>query len=560
MSSYGSLASLAGLHRRVGQRVGMVSFQRVGLVGLTDRVGFGHSQSLVHSRFFGAWEAARPAETTSPSSSSSSSTPTPSGPSSSSLSRSESLSVQPLIQHDLRAATTGATHQRPFMRTQVPSVISSITLARSKSQVIDGVQCPLPKPENLSRSELYDRDYKHLRELCVHHGITPPERGVTFFSATLGNGNLLRWERNTEVQTYILAKPIENEDELARPFDNTPINTDVPKHWMANLPGYVTSAVHVALTETLPDGPLGIRSAGKYFAGSKFITGCDVDRGRFRAYSDFRQQSDDFIRFVVVARKDDIPNRRTAAGKVVQRLIELEKYRVLSLMGLPFAQALSPRVDVLNTELQQVNATVSRHLSNDKRCVHDQRAILQKLTQIGAESLRLNAMSSHRFNASNAYSQIVQDRITYLHMGRVEGLPSMSSFLLANSNPAMRTLVSTSERLHGLIESSQLTAELMRTSVTVEQQHQSNSMLESLRSTSQTQLLLQECVEGLSVVAVSYYSIGILGYAAKAAAQLGLLPFSPEIAMGAMVPFVGGAVYITLSRVKTMITKNGGSH
>lgn len=41
--------------------------------------------------------------------------------------------------------------------------------------------------------------------------------------------------------------------------------------------------------------------------------------------------------------------------------------------------------------------------------------------------------------------------------------------------------------------------------------------------------VLQESVEGLSVVAITYYTAGVLGYAAKGAHSLGYLPIAPEV-------------------------------
>ena len=467
--------------------------------------------------------------------------------------------------HDLRAEASGSVHQRPFMRVEVPCVVSSITLSHAWHNS-EGGGGEVSHLNASPRRPDYDADYEHLRSLCVLFSIPPPERGARFFEADLGGICTVRWERNTEVQTYTFNAPAKSDDEVARPFDHAPIN-NVPKHWLERLPGYVTSAVHVAVAEekTLPNAPLGrfgIRHAvGKHFCGAQTITGCDVDRGRFRTYSDFRMHDDDFCRIVVVCADDGKPNRRTAAGKVVQRMIELDKYRVLSMMGLPFVRALTPRVDQLNAELEEVVDEVSKHLNRTDRDemtqkdhVEEQRALLAKLTRITADALKLSKLSAHRMNASQAYAEIVDDRIDFLLMSRVEGLPSMSTFLQATSHPAIRTCKSVSRRLGEVLESSQVTAEMMRTSLTVEQQYQSNRMLDSQLDVAHTQLLLQECVEGLSVVAISYYGIGILGYGAKAAHALGLISVAPEVAVGVLVPFVGGAVFLALGRLKRIVS------
>eukprot|EP00967_Tisochrysis_lutea_P069039 scaffold90634_cov33-Tisochrysis_lutea.AAC.6 len=55
------------------------------------------------------------------------------------------------------------------------------------------------------------------------------------------------------------------------------------------------------------------------------------------------------------------------------------------------------------------------------------------------------------------------------------------------------------------------------------------AQLRQLESTARTQLLLQESVEGLSVVAITYYAAGVIGYAAKGAHSVGYLPIPPEV-------------------------------
>ena len=76
---------------------------------------------------------------------------------------------------------------------------------------------------------------------------------------------------------------------------------------------------------------------------------------------------------------------------------------------------------------------------------------------------------------------------------------------------------------------------------------------ETLRRAAQ-QLKLQQAVEGLSVVAISYYMIGLLGYAGKAAKAAGL-PVNPDIATGVLVPLVLGAVWLGLRRVHRRMHK-----
>src|SRR3546814_18423991 len=60
---------------------------------------------------------------------------------------------------------------------------------------------------------------------------------------------------------------------------------------------------------------------------------------------------------------------------------------------------------------------------------------------------------------------------------------------------------------------------LLRTRVDIELEAQNRDVLMSMNRRARLQLRLQETVEGLSVVAISYYVVGLVGYAAKARSE-----------------------------------------
>jgi len=67
------------------------------------------------------------------------------------------------------------------------------------------------------------------------------------------------------------------------------------------------------------------------------------------------------------------------------------------------------------------------------------------------------------------------------------------------------------------------------------------------------QLRLQETVEGLSVVAISYYLVGIVGYAAKGVKGLGM-KVDPDLLVGLMIPIVIAFVWSGVRRIRKVIT------
>ncbi|MGT2466713.1 DUF3422 family protein [Mesorhizobium atlanticum] len=73
---------------------------------------------------------------------------------------------------------------------------------------------------------------------------------------------------------------------------------------------------------------------------------------------------------------------------------------------------------------------------------------------------------------------------------------------------------------------------LLRTWVDVDVEKQNRDLLASMNNRARLQLRLQQTVEGLSVAAVSYYVVGLIGYVAKGASIFGHA-FAPEVVTAA---------------------------
>src|SRR5947209_1259640 len=101
------------------------------------------------------------------------------------------------------------------------------------------------------------------------------------------------------------------------------------------------------------------------------------------------------------------------AGTLVQRVIEIETYRTLALLGLPEAQRLAPSIAACERRLAEVTDEM-RH-GGDLPSNH---RLLDQLTGLAAEVEAGAAASAFRFGASRAYEQIVELRL----QSTVEGL------------------------------------------------------------------------------------------------------------------------------------------
>jgi len=235
--------------------------------------------------------------------------------------------------------------------------------------------------------------------------------------------------------------------------------------------------------------------------------------------------------------------RRNCA--LVQRIIELETYRTLALLGLPEAQRLSPAIGRIEQRLSEVTEEMQRAAD-----LGDNHRLLDDLTALAAELEAGAAASLFRFGASRAYNEIVQLRLQTIGERKVGRLPTWSSFLARRMAPAMRTCITTEERQENLSRKLARAANLLRTRVDVEVEQQNRDLLKSMNERTRLQLRLQTTVEGLSVAAISYYVVALFGYLVKAAHDAGVLRIEPSYATAAFVPITMVGIWWMVRRIR----------
>ena len=256
--------------------------------------------------------------------------------------------------------------------------------------------------------------------------------------------------------------------------------------------------------------------------------------------TDFQADPSGFVRILVLDRGLG-PER---AGALVQRIVELETYRTLALLGLPEAQRLMPSINRIETRLAEVTEEMRR---TDK--LIDNRRLLDELTALAAELEAGAAASLFRFGASRAYNEIVQLRLQTIGERKAGSLPTWSSFLARRMAPAMRTCVTTEARQTDLSEKLARAANLLRTRVDVEMERQNRDLLKSMNDRTRLQLRLQATVEGLSVAAISYYVVGLFGYLVKGLHDEGV-PVDISLATALFVPVAVLAIWFVVRRIR----------
>ena len=321
------------------------------------------------------------------------------------------------------------------------------------------------------------------------------------------------WERHTEFATYTLLRP----GAFDAPFD---------PHWfepgltsvLEAMPGAVIRATQIAVTRGADPDQAELEH---WFAPEATIL-CDVAGGSARIVSDFRLNDDGFGRLLILDRELE----RDEPAQLVLRLQELGNYRNMALLGLPLAQRLSPRVTTLEARLAQLTHAVSERTSQDDR-------LLDELTFLSAQLAHLVAETRYRMSATRAYAQLSADRLASLSIGAVRGYQTLADFTERRLAPAVRTCDSFSARLEDLSQRAAWTSELLRTRIDIALTKQNRDLLQSMDERARVQLRLQQTVEGLSVVAISYYLVALVGYLLSAVPGV-----EHEIAVAVTVPVV----------------------
>jgi uncharacterized membrane-anchored protein len=387
----------------------------------------------------------------------------------------------------------------------------------------------------LSDASTRDAEWRAVVELATRHGVAPPVAGANHFSADLGPYRL-KWERHSEFSRY---KVIVGGD-FEAPFEDA-AHAPVLREWIAALPGQLLVATRVALWRS-PPGELDVDDlSARYFDGNALVGGV-IAGGAATALTDLRIHADGYSRLVV----HDQGMTPRQAGRMVQRLLEIDTYRMLALLALPVSRALAPSLARAEGELAEVT-----HALTDADPSHEPQ-LLERLTRLEAEVERNQVQTLYRFSAAAAYHELVQRRITELREEGQPGTQTFREFTERRLAPAMSTCRSTAARLEALSQRVGRASQLLSTRIEVTREQQNQQLLESMDRRAELSLHLQSTVEGLSVAAVTYYVVGLVGYLAKGLHELGL-PFDPVVLTAVSIPVVAVAVALGIRRIKRMV-------
>lgn len=433
------------------------------------------------------------------------------------------------LNHTLRVPLAAEVHSRPFLRLDAPESLTHIAVyARDEAD---------PSTSNASIQHGF------LAALCTHFGVTPPLQEAKYFYHDFGRFRL-KWECHTEFATYTFAARHEDNVSVAEAFERVPL-FQLPQQWLLGLKGKIMVAAHVVLDKSRGTADSFAGGLSRVFEGSMLV-GSHVLQGG-EVWTDFLIQSDGFSRFVV----RDVGLHEQQAGRLVQRVLEIETYRMMALLGLPHAQQATPVLNAIEGELATLTAAmVNTDTSNGNQLpdTDDEQVLLGTITGLAARIEKLSLANSYRFSASQAYFRLVHSRIEELRETRIEGFPTVGEFMDRRLTPAMNTCAAIARRQEALAERIAHSNDLLRTRVGIVQERQNRQILHSMNTRAAQQLRLQQAVEGLSVVAISYYLLGLFSYVGKAAKAAGW-PVNPDMATGMLLPVVAAGVWLGLRRM-----------
>lgn len=411
--------------------------------------------------------------------------------------------------HPLRQALTEEMHVRRFPSFGAPARVLQLVV--------------------LTHEQPAESVRRHAEALCSAYADVPLPPGKHFI-VHLPKLDFV-WEQHAEFTTYSMIRP----GPFDAPFDGALLR-ELPRDWLAALPGQILRATQIAmLPQSEPEPPQ--EALASYFSLEEMVC-CDVLGGEARIWSDFRLHRDGLGRLLI---RDRALIGTGDPARLLQRLQELGNYRNMALLGLPLAQRLTPTLGVLEQRLARLIAGISAGSDSDDVRLH-------QLSELSAELVRLKAETSYRMSATRAYAQLVADRLASVQVRRVAGYQALGDFTDRRLTPAVRTCESFTRRLDELAEQASWASALMRTRIETALEHQTRDLLDSMNRRARVQLRLQQSVEGLSVIAISYYAVGILGYMAKSVNHY-VPSIDPNTVVGALAPVVVLATWWAMRRV-----------
>lgn len=423
--------------------------------------------------------------------------------------------------HEQRRALADEVHARPAAAVEAPAAVSCLALFDADADVVFAKLC----------------------EIAVLHAAETPRAGAAHAIVELGGGRI-KWERHGEFTSLIVVRQLP-EAALEELDDFPSAFAMLPDGWLASLPGRVMASADIVVLPTGASEP-SLSHVTKWFLVDAMAGSRVLDAAGW-VFTDFVLRSNGRTRWMVL----DTHLGRAQTGRVVQRIIEIEIYRMMALLAFPVAREMFGRLRRMEQQLAAVTAQMAEQSGAEtaKTPEVEERALLDELTRIAAEVERSVASTMFRFSAALAYWEIVRARVTEFREQRIGDMRTLSGFLSRRLAPAMSSVESASRRQEELSNRIERASALLRTRVDIAREEQNLRLLEGMNRRGKLQLRLQETVEGLSIAAITYYMVSLVSYGLKPVKTV--LPWvSPEWISAASIPVIAFALWRAMQRIR----------
>lgn len=339
------------------------------------------------------------------------------------------------------------------------------------------------------------------------------------------NGHALKWERHAEFFTLTLVVTSSSND----------------LSW-TSLPEVLAQKVDAYLPQLINSVQIVVRGeAGLDIAGYGFKDPCGscLGGGDAVVWSDFRLCEDGSNHLLFI-------NRRLNAyrqGRMIRRLLEIETYRMMASLSLTTAKTLSAQLDGFDKTLVTLSER-NAHANGGNA-----KALLADISNLSAQVVSSTAKTRHRFSATQAYAQLVYERLGELRESHVGDCQRLGVFIERRFKPTVRYCTATEQRLEHLAESVANLGDLLQARVQVEMEEQNSEILKSLNARADAQIKIQRAVEGLSIIAITYYLLSLLKLGYSGLHLLGV-DIAPREAMLAMTPLAIAILALIVIRIR----------
>ncbi len=410
-------------------------------------------------------------------------------------------------------------HARPGLRQSPPMRCTHLVSLRNEASI--------------------DEARQEFADFCRKHDVSAPSDRSRQHSVRVGACQV-KWEGHTEAVSHTVMVPGNGQP----PFSETALDL-LDREKRDALTRDFLVGVHI---EVLPapggDDPQGYQLASSLLA-STTVHGGLMSSAHAAVWSAFQLDADGLVRIVVI----DLGITEGRLSRLLQRLLEIESYRMLAMIALPRARDAMSALGRMEPALNEVMTQLEQ-----ERTEADQEAALRAITGIAASVEQIVSTHAYRFAAARAYASIVERRLEEVGEEKIGGYQSYTNFLLRSLQPAMRTCDATERRANELAQRVARAANLLNTMVDMVQKKQNQALLQSMDERAHMALRLQQAVEGFSIFAISYYAVGLLAYGFKALKSVGL-PVDATLLTGIASPLVFALVWVLVRSVRRRLVK-----